>query len=76
MTDTPTPTPTPPAPEPARFVLLDVGGLLAALDVATSALDGDGSLSTMPDVAPHQAARWIFAALDDAGYVLVRRVEP
>lgn len=76
MTDIQTPPTPPPTVEPARFALLDVGGLLAAVEVAAEALAGDGSTSTMPDVTPDQAARWMLAALDDAGYVIVKRVAP
>lgn len=75
MTQEQTPAPpTPPAPEGVRLTLLDVSGLLAAVEVAAAALEGDGSTSTMPDVTPDQAARWMVAALDAAGYIIARRV--
>lgn len=66
--DTPNPTPPPPT-----VALLDVADLMRVLDVATSALDGDGSTSTLPDVRPDEAARWIVAAIHDAGFLIVKR---
>jgi len=41
------------------------------LEIMESALAGDYSTRTMPDVMPSEAVRWIWSTLDDKGYMIV-----
>jgi hypothetical protein len=46
--------------------------VLTVLAVMTEALEGDGSTTTMPDVTPDEAARYVYGALDANGYTIIK----
>lgn len=47
--------------------------LTTVLRIMVDALDGDGSTEYMPDVTPFQACHDILLALDEHGYMIVRK---